>query len=495
MFNNSKDMKKIKIFPVLLSAVLMVSCNREDSTSHDTSDLNNVATTSDVNNFIWKGLNLWYYWQSEVPALADNQYNPSAFSQRNSDKFFYSLLYNYPKTDRFSWIVSDVDELIKGFSGISKSSGMDYSLFLKEAGKSDVIGIVNYVVKDSPADNVGIKRGDLITGVNGTALTTQNYTILRNEQFQVTITKSSTGISTQKSIVARVIEENPIAFQKTYSINGKKIGYLVFNGFQANYNDELNTAFAKLKQEGATELILDLRYNGGGSVTTAVALGQMITGQFTNKPFVITEYNSKLAKERLNKTYNLQEKVSIYNSNSEKIGEQNINSLHLNRLYVLTSGSTASASELTIDGLRAYIPVTTIGAETYGKFVGSNTLFDSPNHYYVSYENRNKKHKWAMQPITFAYYNANRTPHPANGNGIAPNYSISPSEYLNNLGEFGDFSDIGLRKALELITGNSSFSKVAPTNNKISLPKSEFLASTKTLKKLGTEVYTNPKED
>lgn len=82
------------------------------------------------------------------------------------------------------------------------------------------------------------------------------------------------------------------------------------------------------------------------------------------------------------------------------------NSLNLTNVYVLTSGGTASASELTIDCLRRYISVITVGEETYGKFVGSNTIYDSPTMY--SSAGRNLSHNWALQPITFAYYNKDR---------------------------------------------------------------------------------------
>lgn len=471
------------MIPIVLSAFLAFSCNRDD---------NGTENTHSVNDFIWKGMNFWYYWQKEVPALADHSYQSSNFAGTKSNEFFYSLLYNYPNTDRFSWIVEDVDVLLQSFSGISKSSGMDFSLYLNE-NKTDITGIVNYVVPNSPADRAGIKRGDLLTGVNGSPLTTQNYTQLQNDQYRITILNPTTGNTSDKNITAVVLEENPIAFTKTFDINGKKIGYLVYNGFRANYNDELNAAIASLKQDNITDLILDLRYNGGGSVTSAVALGQMITGQFTGKPFVSTEYNAKVGSQ-LNRTYTLTNKVNIYNENSDKIGEQTINSLQLNQLYVLTSSSTASASELTIDGLRAYIPVTLIGSPTYGKFVGSITLFDSPNDHYISYENRNKNHKWAMQPITFAYYNAHKTPHPTNGGGLSVNHSITPREYFGTLREFGEYSDIALRKALSLASGTQIQATASSSAKKIHHTPVEFLASTKTMQKFGTEAYLNPKD-
>src|SRR5690606_13507862 len=145
-------------------------------------------------------------------------------------------------------------------------------------------------------------------------------------------------------------------------INGKNIGYLVYNGFQSNYNDELNAAFGQMKADNVTDLILDLRYNGGGSVETATALGQMVTGQFTGSPYVNLDFNDK--HNQYDETDNLSTTVNTYSYSSggvQNTGAMPVNSLNLNRVYVLTSSGSASASELTIQGLKAYINVTTIG--------------------------------------------------------------------------------------------------------------------------------------
>ena len=104
---------------------------------------------------------------------------------------------------------------------------------------------------------------------------------------------------------------------------------MVYNGFKSNYNDELNAAFGTMKADGINELILDLRYNGGGSVQTAVALGQMVTGQFTGQPYVKMEFNQK--KSQYNSTDNLESTVKTYsfsNGQTTPTGEQNVNSLN-----------------------------------------------------------------------------------------------------------------------------------------------------------------------
>ena len=475
------------IFNALVLIVLtgsIVSCERGD-------DFPISDQEKQVNTFIWKGLNSWYYWQDDVSLLKRNYFwaKPIIYTQE-PEPLFYSLLYNYETVDRFSWIVDDADALLAQFSGVSKSSGMDMSLYLKDSGNTNVVGIINYVVPDSPADLAGLERGDVISGVNGSNLTVSNYTSLFDDSFSITIAESvsasSSGIVTSGeaknvTINAVVLEENPIAFSSVIEEGDKKIGYLVYNGFRSNYNDELNTAIGELKAAGITDLILDLRYNGGGSVDTAVGLGQMITGQFTGKPYVILDFNSK--HDGYDYTATLSKSMTTYDADGNETGTQTINSLNLTKVYVLTSSGTASASELTISGLQPYIDVVTIGDETYGKFVGSITLFDSPNNDFTSYSARNTAHNWAMQPITFAYYNGVKDAHPTGG--ILPDYEIIPYQYFGTLAEFGNTSDPGLAKAINVITGVGKYK-----TDKVGFNRSKaFVGSKKTLSKFGTELY------
>ena len=408
-------MKQIqKIALIVVGALMFGSCSNNDEDNTDFSNSNIF-----VQDFVWKGMNSWYYWQKDVPLLSDNVVKGADYSKllsgNSPEDLFYGMLYKAGVTDRFSWIVADVDELLSSFSGVSKSSGFDFTAYSKERTGDAVVAIVNYVIPNSPADKAGLKRGDIISGIDGAPMTTGNYQKLFNDQITLTLSEKASlvnnnivleGTTKSVALTAVVLEENPLAFYKKLEYSGKNIGYLVYNGFQSNYNDELNSAFAKMKSDGVTELVLDLRYNGGGSVSSAVALGQMITGQHTGKPFVSLEFNSKHSQysdvDNLTTTVPI---LDIVNGQNQQVGSQPINSLGLSKVYILTSRGTASASELLISGLKPYIDVVTIGAETYGKFVGSITLFDHKQSDYTSYENRNKSHNFAMQPITFAYYN------------------------------------------------------------------------------------------
>lgn len=153
--------------------------------------------------------------------------------------------------------------------------------------------------------------------------------------------------------------------------------------------------------------------------------------------------------------------------------DESINSLALTKIYVLVSFQTASASELTIQCLKKYISVTTIGEDTVGKFVGSNTLYDCPLYNYTSYANRSTKHKWQLQPITFTYYNKDKDVNPAK---ITPDYDINPYFNFLNLVEFGNVKDPCLKKALELITGQTLRTKTQNADTSLSF-RNDNLAS------------------
>ena len=135
------------------------------------------------------------------------------------------------------------------------------------------------------------------------------------------------------------------------------------------FDSQLNAAFAQFQADGITDLVLDLRYNGGGSVRTATYLAQMITGQFTNELFYSEQWNE-----------DRQDGVFRRWTFSDCIfsGGEAINSLNFNRVYVLTTGRTASASELIINGLDPYITVKQVGGTTTGKFQASFLLYDAP---------------------------------------------------------------------------------------------------------------------
>ena len=456
-------MKLKYILLLLLVGFAITSCSKDSN-----SETNETVVPDEINDFVWKAMNSWYYWQSNVANLSNskiasgNKY-ANFINGKTPDALFYSLLYQRGTVDRFSWIENSNEVVYASkIAEVKKSGGFSYGLYPKDANNVNLVALINYVVPDSPAALAGLKRGDVITKINAKQLTSSNYDQLTYTQMVLTLAEnvaftSSALVTTDKATTITVtqadIDENPVAYYEKKVYGSKNIGYLVFNSFKSDYNDELNAAFAKMKTDGINELVLDLRYNGGGSLETAIALAQMINGSFTNKPYVYLDFNDKHNSE--DGFENLSDKVRIFNlvdNEPTYEREETVNSLSLTRIYVLVSFQTASASELTIQCLKKYISVTTIGEETVGKFVGSNTLYDCPEFNYTSYDNRSTKHQWQLQPITFSYYNKDKDVNPSK---ITPDYDINPYSTFLNLVEFGNVKDPYLKKALELITGQT----------------------------------------
>ncbi|MDF1518493.1 MAG: S41 family peptidase [Lutibacter sp.] len=453
-------MKKIRyilaIFIVL--GLTFASCDNNDDPIQSSNNLD-----KPINDFIWKGMNSWYNWQPNVPNLANtkdddqNAYNTFLNGFADPEDFFYSLLFEEGTTDRFSWIVDDFDALNNSFQGITKSFGFRLqAVSINSAG--DVVFYVRYVAPGSPADLAGIKRGDIINALDGVIMNEGNYSSvvskLSNETVTVSIVTENGVLIADKTITAVEISEDPVHFKKVFSdINGKKVGYLVYNGFRSSYNDELNVAFEFFKNEGIQELILDLRLNGGGSVETSAYLASMIDASAGTEIFAKLTFNAKHTNQ--SGSFTFQNKLNVYDANGTKTGEQTINRLTgINQLYVLTSGSTASASEMIINGLRPFMPVKVIGTTTYGKNVGSITLYDSPSSDYTDEDSANSAHLYAMQPIVFQIFN--KLDQSDYTNGFVPDIEVKEFQFWNNILPFGDEDEVVLKAALDDIRGLSA---------------------------------------
>jgi C-terminal processing protease CtpA/Prc len=228
-----------------------------------------------------------------------------------------------------------------------------------------------------------------------------------------------------------------------------KIGYIVYNFFSDDDGDssmsyvrELNDVFAKFKSEGIDDLILDLRYNSGGSISTAVSLAGMISNRkHQSDVFLYYDYNADINTLFQQKYGEEAFKEYFYDYaylfDDEGIGypQFKINKLGLKRLYVITTGRTASASETIINGLSPYIDVVVVGERTYGKNVGSATFIDETN----------TDNKWGMQPIIVRLANKNKFSDYADG--FSPD--VEADEFSAKFRPLGDVNETMLKAALK----------------------------------------------
>ncbi|WP_370228230.1 S41 family peptidase [Mesoflavibacter sp.] len=413
---------------------------------------------TEIKDFVWKGLNLWYFWQGtdSAPDLADNRFSNdtdyinflNSFDSPN--QLFYSLLSD---EDRFSWIVDDYFALSGSLSGVSKNNGMAFGLGLIDNGPN-VFGYVQYVLPNSSASENNVIRGDIFLTVNGTQLTEDNYlSLISSDVYTIGLAELDNNdnlilTGEEITLTKQIYQENPIYISNTFEVNGIKVGYLMYNRFLSDYDQQLNQVFANFVAEGVDELVLDLRYNPGGSVNSAINLGSMITGNTTNDVYLKQIWNNKIQSTFTDEDVTRYFTQTLSNGNS-------INSLNLNKVYILAQNSSASASELVINALEPYIDVIHIGDVTRGKNEFSITLYDNPDCAFLPPNTNcngsiNPNHTWAMQPLVGRSENADGFSDYTNG--LTPDISLDES--LSNLGVLGQQDEPLLARAIQHLTGN-----------------------------------------
>ncbi|WP_289023885.1 S41 family peptidase [uncultured Salegentibacter sp.] len=432
-----------------LSLGILSSCSTDNDDERSPIVKGEEDPNLEIENYLYNAMSIFYVYEADVAELDENYFDSEADKDEwlasfdsPEDLFNEGLKVPAPK-DRFSFILDDYTILENSQSGISTTTGMDYGLVAY--GENGVFGYVRYVIPGSPADEAEVKRGMLFTEIDGEAMNRSNYqSLLARDGYEISLAEVNENVISETgetiALTREQITENPVFISKTMEVDGINVGYLMYNSFTADFDDELNAAFGDLKAEGVDELVLDLRYNGGGSVESAVDLSSMITGQFEGEIFSKQTWNDLLQSE-----FTQEELVDRFNDKI-RTGEL-INSLNLNKVYVIGTGSTASASELVMNGLAPYINVIHVGSSTVGKFQAAAPLYDSPN---FNKQNRNPNHKYVIQPLIYESKNANEDAYYEEG--LIPD--IEAEEDIVNLLPLGEASETLLAAALADITGN-----------------------------------------
>ncbi|GHV66414.1 hypothetical protein FACS1894199_09780 [Bacteroidia bacterium] len=444
------SMRIVLLLPAISILLLLNSSCNDDSPNQDETK----KTQTDakyVNKWIYENMSLYYYWNTKLPRKPDYTLSPA--------DFFESIKYPYNETthdgDRFSWIQESYTDLLNSLSGVSSSEvGFEFYTGARPgSGDNSVIGYIIVYVKKGTDAATKLKRGDYITAVNGTKVTEANYTSLLNgskSSYTLTVTDAETGLSSPVTITTvPTYAEHPILTSKIFDPkNGKTIGYLVYNFFASDngdntykYDIELANLLETFKTGGVTDLVLDLRYNGGGAIQSAIYLASaLVDRDVTDKTFAYNEYNTGYTEALIKYygnsdalSYQLEDKVK--NNSISDLGKQ------LNSIYILTGRYTASASELIINGLKPYIgdKLKLIGRTTYGKNVGSITF----------YEKNDSRNKWGMQPIVLKI--SNKDHFSDYGGGFTPETLLN--EFTLPFQPLGSEQEPLLAKAIEQITG------------------------------------------
>ena len=316
--------------------------------------LENLSTfnTSNPDDFygLMKGI---YLWNDNMPIDIDySQY-------KNYSELLNAMLYS-PELggyDHWSFIISYEEYLL--WSENTEYKGIGVSFLWQE---NDLM--IKRVYEDSPADKAGLKRGDKIVSINGCDVEEKECFEENIEEIfsgdNINIEIENNGEIKAVEIEKEIVEIHPVQEKNIFEVGIEKVGYLVFDTFEGKANEKLEDAFLEFKTKGINELVLDLRYNGGGDLAIAINLASLIIGNsYEGEIFTTLSYNDFLESNGWGSIYKFSKKD---------------NSLGLEKLYVITTKGSASASEYLINGLEPFIDVIIVGDDTHGKPVGMNVI-------------------------------------------------------------------------------------------------------------------------
>jgi carboxyl-terminal processing protease len=348
-----KTYSKISIF-LLIAIALFTSCRKDED-----------DTIKQVNKEIYKTMQVYYLWYQYLPT--SSTVNPGDYN--NPQEFIEAI--RYPLYDKWSYVQTMED--YNQFSG-GKMVGHGFSFGQDENENIRIL----YVYRNTQTAESGVKRGWIISKVNGTFVNSGNISDLIGDRVAGLTNDfvfiDENGVPVNLSLTKEQINVTPVLHYEVLNQGNTKIGYMVFEQFIRAAYPEFEEAFSYFNAQDIDELIVDLRYNGGGFVPVADTLaGWLIGKEHGNQLFSTLEYNEKFSR------YNQSTKVPAM-----------ANGISVNRIFFIGTYYTASASELVINGVNPYVEVILAGDTTRGKPVGMNGF---------------EIGDYMAWPVTFSYYN------------------------------------------------------------------------------------------
>jgi C-terminal processing protease CtpA/Prc len=396
--------------------------------SDEITPIDKTTVPDEVNHWIEQEMRKQYLWYDEMPESSELPF------LSEPDPFFHNLLSKKDGKDRdgghqYYSTINQKPATSKAYMGDGNSFGFEFQWYYVTNVKKYGL-MVLYVLPDSPASDIELKRGDWIYTINdkpvpdnGAELTALLLDASTAKTLRIGIAKTVNGVvSSPVTITSRPVKDDPVLVHKTIPFNGQKVGYLLYNHFTSGpegsddetFNNSLRRAFAEFSADNVNEFVLDLRFNGGGLVTCAQLLATMLAPQSAfSDVFCRLTYNDK--RQRDNITLSLDQKRI-----NEGVPGANLNP---GRLFIITSKRTASASELIINGLKPYMGdnLIQVGDTTEGKNVASIPITDD-------------RYEWELHPIVS--YLSNKDNDSNYANGFPPDFVCDDSTQ-------GDYKPLG----------------------------------------------------
>lgn len=278
--------------------------------------------------------------------------------------------------DRWTMCTDDFDSFYGSVSGNGKTYGFDFVLYYLDSSRSSLCAVVTYTYPGGPAEQAGLKRGDAIVKVNGKPIPAKDYSAILYDELMGG-DKLSAGLYDGRTLTmnSREMYEDPVLLDKVFDCKGKKVGYLVYTSFTIESYKKLIEACTAFKEAGVSELILDLRYNGGGFSVAEQFLASMIAPpEVVNSGAVLSTevFNEALteyfaSREEDTNTY-FQTEFNFKAGNKTYSFSTKDANPGLDKLYAIVSSGSASASEAILCDLYPYMDVTLLGEKTHGKY-------------------------------------------------------------------------------------------------------------------------------
>ena len=411
-----------------------------------------------ANTFAYNVMRTYYLWKDDISSQLES-WTTTEDPVKKVETSRYSI-------DKWTKLYEDYSSFESISTGNGETFGLDFTMYYYDKAHTQICAVVNYTYENSPARLAGLQRGDVILSINGEIMTPDNYKTVAAKLLQNGAL--SVGMSDGRTLrlQSKEMYENPVHTTATLEFGGKRFGYLHFTNFTLDSCRDLETVFAGFKADGISDLVLDLRYNSGGYVTTSVTLASMIAPVDAVKNQSI--YNKEVYNDILSKSdedvVRFEKEVTYTSSSGQQV---TVHPLEVNpgveHLWVIVTDGSASASEALICGLKPYMDVTLIGEQTSGKFTGgvlvkATKWFDSLKDASFDIEvGKQALPTWGIYVITSRYSDCNGVTL-SMPDGIAPDYESSdkPQEAI----PLGDPSEKMLAATLSIATGGPASASV-----------------------------------